>query len=282
MTQRVSTLALVGILFCLPQFAHAATPASATEDEKRAAQKMFEAGDGLYESGRFEDAIAAFKNSHDLVSSPNSRLMLARSLREAGRNSEACREFRGTIGDAEASGGRYPEALQAAQSELKALEAQMAQGSQVGAAAPTTTVPAASATTQPAPSTATANRSSAPASSPPPPAPAPSSTMRTAAWISAGVGVAGLSAFGIFGYLDKKTHDALESECRNALCSPSSLDKADTGRRYQLLANVGLGVAAVGAVAATTLFILSPRKEPGSTQLALKATPTGLVVDGRF
>jgi len=241
---------------------------------------MFEAGDGLYEGGRYYDAIAAFKNSHDLVTSPNSRLMLARSLREARRDADACEEFRGTIHDAETSGGRYPEALQAAQSELNALESQMAEAKAHPVAS--TTVATAPAAAQPGP--ATASPTQVPNSSPraQEPAAAPSNTMRTAAWISAGVGVVGLSAFGIFGYLDKKTHNALDSECTNSRCPASSLDKIDAGRRDQLIANVGLGVAAVGAVAATTLFILSPRKEATTPQVSIGASPTGLVVDGRF
>ncbi len=280
MTHRLTTAVLIGMLGFLPQLALAASPASANEEEKRAAQKMFEAGDGLYEGGRFDDAIAAFKNSHDLVSSPNSRLMLARSLREAGRNSEACDEFRGTIRDAEASGGRYPEALQAAQSELGALESQLAQGKHPAPASAATSAPSAPASSdakQPAPSAAPKGNASATAL-----VAAPSNSLRTAAFLSAGVGVVGLSAFGIFGYLDKKTHSDLESECKNSLCPATSIDKVDSGRRYQLIANVGLGVAVVGAAAAATLFVLSPRKAPESAQLAVRASPTGLFVDGRF
>jgi hypothetical protein len=329
MTRQLRVAIVTALLALSPCMAGAASASGSTEEEKKAAQKMFEAGDGLYESGRFDDAIAAFKNSHDLVASPNSRLMLARSLREAGRNNDACEEFRGTIHDAEASGGRYPEALQAAQSELKALENMLAEiefapalreqildlqvnGKPVTlTAAPvpvvagtvsvsyrlkdgtnlTKTVEVAQGTRRMLEAEAPTNAQSAPADRAAPKAavtsgeapPTPTSNpLRTAAWVSAGVGVLGLSAFGVFGYLDRKTFRDLDAACSNARCSADSMERLDRGRRYQLFANVGLGVAAVGAAAAATLFVLSPRKEPEGTRIAVQASATGLLIDGRF
>lgn len=320
----------IGMLTLLPCLASAATAVSATEEEKQAAQKMFEAGDGLYESGRYEDAIVAFKNSHHLVASPNSRLMLARSYREAGKSREACDEFRGTIQDAEASGGRYPEAFQAAQSELNALESSLGQiefpaewrnqitelsvnGKPVAPSSKPIPVVAGTlhisyklkdgshhsttldlnrgerktvepdglaqarpaktskqAAARPARSESSASLDSG------------TNPLRTAAWISAGVGAAGLTAFAVFAYLDHDAYKDLESECRGTGCPAGSMDKVDTGRRYQLFANLGLGVTAVGAAAATTLFIISSGKKSEGTQTALRMSPLGVQVDGRF
>lgn len=279
MTRRLRSLLLAALFVGLTQSALGAPPSSVTEEEKRAAQKMFEAGDGLYESGRYEDAVAAFKNSHQLVASPNSRLMLARSLRESGNNAEACEQFRGTIQDAEASGGRYPEALQAAQSELGALEAIIAKGeSEKKSMEPAPATPATTPRTkEDKPPVATHA-----ASTPQPPRPAPSNPLRWAAFGSAGVGVVGLAAFGVFGYLNHKAYGDLESSCSRNRCPSSSADEINEGRRYQLIANVGLGVAAVGAIAATTLFVLLPRKEPGGANVALQVTPAALLIDGSF
>jgi hypothetical protein len=330
MRRQLQVTLLVGTLTLASALARAATPTGATEEEKQAAQKMFEAGDGLYESRRYDDAIVAFKNSHSLVASPNSRLMLARSLREAGRSAEASEEFRGTIRDAEASGGRYPEALQAAQSELKALEASLghielaqklrAQIAEVsingrpiavseapipvvagtvrieyrlkdGSSHSTTiglaqgesktvdaseSIVAKPVTAAPSRPTTTARAASAPGRD------SGGNVLRTAAWVSAGVGVLGLSAFGIFGYLNRKTYDDLESECPNGTCPASSMDKVDAGRRYQLLANVGLGVAVVGTAAATTLFVLSLGKKSDSPMLALGVFAGGVRLDAQF
>jgi hypothetical protein len=93
----------------------------AAQEQKSAAQKTFEAGDGLYEGGRFEQALTAFRASYEIVQSPNTRLMAARCLRELGRVAEAFREFDGTIELARASGGRYAEAEEAARAERDAL-----------------------------------------------------------------------------------------------------------------------------------------------------------------
>lgn len=106
--------------------ARGATVDSANPEQKRAAQKVFEAADELYESGRYEEAAQAFKASYDLVSSPNSRLMWARALRELKRFDEAYVQYEGTIRDAQASGGRYPEAQKAAEAELDALTRSLA------------------------------------------------------------------------------------------------------------------------------------------------------------
>lgn len=321
---------IAATLTLLPCAASAASAVSATDEEKQAAQKMFEAGDGLYESGRYEDAIVAFKNSHHLVASPNSRLMLARSFREAGKNQEACEEFRGTIQDAEASGGRYPEALQAAQSELKALESSLGRleldpklrdqiselsvnGKQVTVSAAPIPVVAGSvriayklkdgtshATTvdlnrgeQKTVTTDGSTRTATPTtlqpvssmlrtSDEPDRHRSSADPLRTAAWISAGVGVVGWSAFGVFAYLDHKTYKDLDSECRNSGCPASSMDKVDTGRRHQLFANIGLGVAAVGTAAAATLFVLSSGKRSDAPRTAIQVSPTGVQIDGRF
>ncbi len=109
-----------------------ATPAwsvsvdDATAEQRSAAQKMFEAGDELYEGGRYDEAARAFRASYGVISSPNSRLMLARSLRDAGQLVEAFVEYQGTIADANASGGRYDEALTSATAEVQAVRAKLA------------------------------------------------------------------------------------------------------------------------------------------------------------
>lgn len=99
---------------------------AATPDQKRAAQKMFEAGDELYESGRFAEAAEAFRASYGIVASPNSRLMLARSLREAGKLAEAFVEYDAVAAEAISSDGGYVDARQAAEAERDALRPRLA------------------------------------------------------------------------------------------------------------------------------------------------------------
>jgi hypothetical protein len=65
----------------------------ASNDQLRAAQKTFRVADDLYDAKRFEEALTADRASYDIVASPNSRLMIARSLRELGRLEQAYHEL---------------------------------------------------------------------------------------------------------------------------------------------------------------------------------------------
>jgi tetratricopeptide (TPR) repeat protein len=249
-----------------------ATPESQppTVEHRKAAQKMFEAGDALYEAGRYEEAAEAFRQSHSLVKSPNSRLMFARSLRELGKTEEACVEYRGTRDDATESGGRYPEALQAATAELSALESQ-------------SRTPAAATPKAAAPPVAISAVDAKPArESSALPAPQSPNPLRTAAWISAGVGAAGAVGFVVFGLLDRNTYDDLEKDCPSGACSGDPSGRIDSGRAYQLTANVGAGLALLGAVTATTLFIVSAPKSSNGPGTAVLLAPGSVQVQGHF
>lgn len=122
----IESLAVLGVLAAMAAPAAATSVAAANPEQRRAAQKMFEAADELFESARYGEAAQAFRASYELVASPNSRLMVARSLREEGQLAEAYREYQGTMRDAEASGGRYAEALTTANAESSALREQLA------------------------------------------------------------------------------------------------------------------------------------------------------------
>jgi len=330
MKRVMSSVCLALCVSLLSPNAHSAGVESAAGEQKRAAQKMFEAADGLYESGRFGEAVQAFRASYELVASPNSRLMIARSLRELQRYDEAYKEYQGTIADAEASGGRYPETLSAAHAEADALSGQLAYlvvdaapedataelvvngksvkwtaGERIAVRASKVEVEFRFSNGQTRREsldlktgethklTAKARPIAAPAA--PAIAPKQETTMsaspqpeshsngpRTAAYIAGGVGVLGLASFGVFGYLDRSTYSDLKTKCNSGACSPSQSNDIDAGRRYQLIANIGLGVAAVGVAAATTLFLVS---SPGKTQerkVTLLLGPGNLVVRGNF
>ena len=61
-------------------------------------------------------------------------------------------------------------------------------------------------------------------------------------------------------------------------------DDIEAGRRYQLIANVGLGVGIVGLGAGATLFVLSANKGPAreASQTALRVGPASVSLEGRF
>jgi len=309
--------------------AQAASVEGASNEHKHAAQKVFEAGDELYENGRYEEAAQAFKASYELVSSPNSRLMWARALRELKRFDEARAQYEGTIRDAEASGGRYPEAQRAAQSELDALVQTLAY---VTISAPPNREPTEVRLNGQVIAWSTGTRLIAPASKvqlelrfsdgtvqndelelksgetrevavgaaketpvqpptpvapPPPVAPVQKpkndhNPMRTAAYVSGAVGVAGFASFAVFGLLNRSTHSDLQSKCPNNICPSSELDEVNTGRRYQLIGNIGLGVGAVGTAAAVTLYLLSSKSSSTEQGSTLAVGPGSLTLLGRF
>lgn len=331
MTRFSSSIGLVCMMLMFATRAEGASVENADAGQKRAAQKVFEAGDELYERGRFEEAAQAFKASYELVSSPNSRLMWARALRELKRVDEARAEYEGTLHDAEASGGRYPEAQKAAQSELEALKQTQTFVTidTVPASAPTEVringqvvawsageslpVPAGKVqlelhfangtvenddleltagetrhiTTNVPIAEQTARPPVAPVAPVVPVVPKPTSKsnhnpLRTAAYASGAVGVAGLATFTVFALLNRSAHSDLQSKCPNNTCPSSEQDTIDAGRRYQMIGNIGLGVAAVGTASAVTLFLLSTKSGPTEQGSALMVGPGSLTWSGRF
>jgi hypothetical protein len=100
----------------------------ASREQLSAAQKTFAVADDLYDAKRFGEALTAYRASYDIVASPNSRLMIARCLRELGRIEEAYRELEGTVADAAqfaAKDAKYQQTGRAAQAELDALSARV-------------------------------------------------------------------------------------------------------------------------------------------------------------
>ncbi|HLK37371.1 MAG TPA: tetratricopeptide repeat protein [Polyangiaceae bacterium] len=116
----------------------------------------------------------------------------------------------------------------------------------------------------------------------PPEAPADHAWMRTSAYVAAGVGAAGLVAFGVFGAMAKSTYDDLQSSCGANPCPSSKADEISSGKTKQLVANVGLAVGILGAVSGVTLFVLSPRGRTAQTGTALVVSPGWLGVRGQL
>src|SRR5436190_21382129 len=103
--------ACVSALFLLPSVALAA---GSGQDEKAGAQKTFEAGTKLYDAHRYKEALTALRASYQILPSPNSRLMIARCLRELGNNREAYREYEAVAAEAREKGDKYASAASAA------------------------------------------------------------------------------------------------------------------------------------------------------------------------
>jgi hypothetical protein len=107
--------------------AKAALTGASSADRERA-RALFLEGMDLYDEGSFGEAIARFRESYDLVPSPNSRLMTARSLRKLGRVREAWDAFEIAVEEARqaaAESDKYAPTLQSAVEERAALREQI-------------------------------------------------------------------------------------------------------------------------------------------------------------
>lgn len=93
---------LVTLLATLPCVIGRSTAAFAQASTNADAQAMvrFNRGRELFLARNFEAALAEFRGALSLIGSPNSRLYIARCLRELGRNAEASVEFQRAAAEA--------------------------------------------------------------------------------------------------------------------------------------------------------------------------------------
>jgi hypothetical protein len=295
-------------------------------DQRAGAQKTYEAGTKLYDSRHFEEALAAFRASYQIVASPNSHLMMARCIRDLGRNAEAYREYEAVAAEASSKGDKYKSTAAAAIEERDELRPKVAlltirlpdappeftvkvgpgtvAKGEIGTAlafdaGPTVVIAEApDGATARAEVTLTAGATSevelrlvkpevkvaapppAPVAPPPPP-PSPS-PLRTWAYVAGGVGAAGFITFGIFGAMTSSKYSSLESACPDKQCSPDKQGDIDSGKTYQTVANIGLGVGIVGIAAGATLFVLSLNQPKDETAPKVGLGLGSATVSGRF
>jgi hypothetical protein len=79
------------------------------------------------------------------------------------------------------------------------------------------------------------------------------------AWLSAGVGLAGIATWGAFGIQAERRYQRILPACRAGECP---LDQVETGRRETLISNIGLGVGMAGLAGAGALWLWSRAGEP--------------------
>ena len=103
-----------------------AAPAAAapSADSTERAQEEFKKGMELYDSKQYTEAIDRFEASYDAVASPNTRLMVARCLRELGKVGESYAMFEEGLVEAELAASkeaRYAHTAGAVREELAEL-----------------------------------------------------------------------------------------------------------------------------------------------------------------
>src|SRR5579859_7705221 len=104
-------------------------PTEATTEQKKIATAHFGAGKQAIEAQNWERAAMELRASLDVVDSPNSRLELARVLRDSGKPGEAWAEYGRVIENATklaASEERYARTAEAATNERADVEAKIA------------------------------------------------------------------------------------------------------------------------------------------------------------
>ncbi len=109
------------------------------------------------------------------------------------------------------------------------------------------------------------------------------SALRTAGFVAAGVGGAGLITFVVGGLEAKRAHDSLEQACGAAPCSDTAHQRAvDRGKSWQTVGNVGLVVGSIGVAASATLLYFGYRKGESSVSVAPVAGGALLRGEARF
>jgi hypothetical protein len=111
-----------------PAFAAGALPATATPVQREQAQSRFLRGKDFLSKKRYDEALAEFRASHEIVASPNTRLEIARCLRQMGRTVAAYAELgRAQVEAKELVGqdNRYQRAYDAAAAERADIEPQL-------------------------------------------------------------------------------------------------------------------------------------------------------------
>ena len=268
-----STLGAVGAAFMF-----LAIPAAARADEPNAnagatgtsaaatsaAQERYTAGRESYRLGLYGRALEEFERSLALAPSPNTRLYIARSLRELGRWSEASEQYAATVREADQRGGRYVATRDAATLELADVKVRLERANASDSAAP--------AATPPAPSAPPAQVTTAGPTAPPAKgangaeAASPQRGPTTLTWVSGTIAVAGAASFGVFYGLAGSRFGYLKDNC--ARVRTSSFDDArTTGKTEEVVAYTALGVAVVaGAIAIYSLVRAPERSSPAAAQ----------------
>jgi hypothetical protein len=111
-------------------------------------------------------------------------------------------------------------------------------------------------------------------------------TMRTLAYVSLGLGVAGIGTGVVTGILAAGKHSDAEKGCPDNRCEPGSqgMKDVDAFRTLRTVSTVGYVVGAAAAIGGVTLFVLSPSRDerPSAGMLEIWASPGRAGVRGRF
>jgi hypothetical protein len=330
---RISELCILAACAVLaaPTIAHADAPSAegpVTRDASMEtapvladATARFAEGLALYDAGSYEKALAAFSASYAIAPSPNSRLYVARCLRQLGRLPSAWAEYGRVAEEATARAAadvRYAATADAAREERTELRGRLGflrVAMPVDASHATLTIAgelvspsrwgeelAVSAGTVEIRAISPGRRAfvlvarlgggdvrevhvELPATAAPVvatrPAPADARPLRTVALVGAGIGLAGMATWAIFGVAASRRYTDLALSC-GGHCGPERADEIAAGRRESTAASVGLGVGIAGVTGGVALFLADRFHVQPASRVRVGVAPGAVSVGGAF
>lgn len=270
----------------------------ATAEQLEAARTPYVEAKKAFDAGNFESAAKGFEASYDVVASPNSLLMWAKSLESRGRLADAYRVALRAVPEAEAAAAqdeKYQRTAKDARTLADTLSGQLGYLTVQLPPGQTGPVTVAGRTVAPAEiaqpvavdpgevvvtytgqgglverrvtlsggGTAVVDLGQADVAPPPPEGIEEGrfdiGVPRAVGIGLGGVGVAGMVLFGVFGAMTSSKFSSLEDACTpEGACPPSAQADLDDGKTFQTVANVSLVVGVTGLIAGTALFLLEP------------------------
>lgn len=122
-------------------------------------------------------------------------------------------------------------------------------------------------------------------------APSSGGGVRTAGFVVAGLGVAGMGLFAVTGLMANSKFKTLEEECGGVRCTdPKYADTIDSGKTLDLLATIGLIAGATGIAAGGAMILFGgsssaddqSARAPKAPAVGVSITPQGASVRGAF
>ncbi len=278
-----SLLCSVGVIPPMPLAAQEpALRAFEEENPDARARELYENGVILYKEGRYEDAIAAWREAWRLSRRPALLYNIANAQERLGQWKEALETLNRYRAFARAS---EREALDRRIRNLERRLGASAAGEVTGGAGNPTGVSAAAANEE-----APGKEEGGAVASSRDKEPSGARPSKTAPWLLVGAGAVGLGAGGYFGVRALDQNAKLRESCigdedGGLVCPAESLSLLENRRTYALAADLGFAMGSAALIGGLTWLILPSRsKGRDALQTHLYLSPDVLAVDlrGRF
>ncbi|MBW2463205.1 MAG: tetratricopeptide repeat protein [Deltaproteobacteria bacterium] len=247
---------LIAAILSLPLVAAAQDEAAPTEEDETA-RIHFQSARAHFDSGRYEDALGEFERAYELSGHTDLLYNIGMSHERLGHYAEAADALEG-----------FNQAQDEPDPEMTERVANLRHRAAERDAA---TAAAAAQAAEPGPEPVVEE-------------PASGGGIPMGAIVSYGVAGAGLVTFAIFGALALAEDASLAGSCGADAGMSCSDDEVGTVQTFALVADIGLGVAVVGAIVGTVLLLVGGNDDEATVAIAPAIGPTtvGLAAAGSF